>query len=170
MSSGEWHINRNQIDVATKQLTWPAPLEHRLLQIEKITRDALLLKTPSSASAVKFIRLETPACAASAASAIPSQIEPNILGSWQVHYNTHDYKYHFTSDHGVAVSARDSGEFQPMWKGTWSVAGADLVMDLKPEWKYGTEQKVRWTVYGFQPRCFTIRDPYSVPYVVHRAE
>src|ERR1022692_1381846 len=80
VSSGEWHTNRKQIDVATKQLTWPTPLEHRLLQIDKISNDALSLKTPSSASAVKFTRLETPACAATADSATPPQIESDILG------------------------------------------------------------------------------------------
>jgi hypothetical protein len=167
VSVGEWHIRGNQIEIESKQLTWPTPSQHRSLQIKTITNDSLLLKDPKEP---RFSRLETPECVAAEPAATPYPIEPNIVGTWQIHYNTHDFKYRLAPDHTVAVSARDSGEFQPMWKGTWSVADNHLTMDLKADWKYAGEIKPNWTVYGFQPRCFTIKDPYSVSYVVHRID
>jgi hypothetical protein len=170
VSAGEWHIQGNQIDIESKQLTWPTPLQHRKLQIMENSNDRLLLKDLKEATVVTYGRIEAPVCVASEPGATPYPLEPNIVGTWQVHYNTHDFKYRFAPDHTVAVSARDSGEFQPMWKGAWSVAGNNLIMDLKADWKYGRENQPNWTVYGFQPRCLRIKDPYGVSYIVHRVE
>jgi len=170
VSAGGWHIQGNQVEIELKQLTWPTPSQNRTLLIVKMSNDSLLLKDAKASGVMKFLRLDIVACATPRPGATLYPIEPNITGTWQVHYNTHDYKYRFASDHLVAVSARDAGAFEPMWKGVWDVAGSDLVMDLKADWKYATDEKVTWTIYGFEPRCFTIKDPYSVSYAVHRVE
>jgi hypothetical protein len=168
ISAGEWHIHGSQLDVDLKQLNSPGPAQHLTHKIVSVSTDTLLLGNPKEASLLTFHRLEMPACVAPKPGSTPYPIEPNIAGTWQVHFNTHDFKYDFAADHTAAVSARDSGEFEPMWKGTWSITGNDLILDLKADFKYGRDQKVTWSVHGFQPRCFTIRDAYGNPYIVHR--
>jgi hypothetical protein len=57
-----------------------------------------------------------------------------------------------------------------LWKGSWSVSGSDLLMDLKPDSTGMGEQKPHWTLYGFQRDCFAIKDPEGISYAVHRVE
>jgi hypothetical protein len=169
VSAGEWHIHGDRIDIEEKPLTSPSPSKHHEFQIQSVSNNTLLLKHLKEGVVGTFVRLDMPACVGPEPGTAPYPIDPNIIGTWQVHFNTHDFKYRFGADHTVAVSARDSGDFQPLWNGTWKVAGSDLIMDLKAD-KYHSDEKVTWLVHEFQPRCFTIRDRYENSYVVHRLE
>ena len=97
-------------------------------------------------------------------------VEPNIVGTWQVHYHTHEFRYRFAPDHTVAVSGLVSGRFDSLWKGSWSVSGGDLLMELQPDSLGMGEQKPHWKLYGFQHDCFWIKDPEGIEYAVHRTE
>ena len=170
VSAGEWRVRHNRIDIDSKPLTSAGPPEHHSLHVLETNTDSLLLKDTKEGSTVRLHRLDAPTCVTPKTGAIASDIEQNIVGTWQVHYHTHEFKYHFTPDHRVAVSGLVSGEFQPLWKGSWSVSGSDLLMDLKPDSRGMGEQKPHWTLYGFQRDCFAIKDPEGISYAVHRVE
>jgi hypothetical protein len=50
VSSGEWRLRGNQIEIDSKQLTLPASTEHHSLQILKLSKDSLLVKPANEAS------------------------------------------------------------------------------------------------------------------------
>jgi hypothetical protein len=121
VSSGEWRMRSTRIEMDTKLLTSSAPAEHHSLEIVKLTKDSLSVKP-----ALEFHRLDVPSCRSAATGSSATAVEPNIVGTWQVHYHTHEFRYRFAPDHTVAVSGKVSEEFEPLWKGSWSVAGGDL--------------------------------------------
>jgi hypothetical protein len=170
VSTGKWHVRRNVIEMDTKLLTSPAPPEHHSFQILKLSDDSLLAKQTKEGITVTFHTFDLPTCAIPQRGAALTDIEQNILGVWQVHYHTHDFQYRFASDHTVAVSGKVSDAFEPLWKGSWSVVGGDLLMDLKPDSKYMGEQKPHWTLHNFQHDCFTIKDREGISYAVHRVQ
>jgi hypothetical protein len=169
VSSGEWRVRSKHIEMDTKLLTSPAPAEHHSLQIVKLTRDSLLAK-PAAEPEVQFQRLDAPSCRSAGAASPAIAVEPNIVGTWQVHYHTHEFRYRFAPDHTVAVSGLVLGRFDPLWKGSWSVSGGDLLMELQPDSRGMGEQKPRWKLYGFQRDCFWVKDPDGIDYAVHRTE
>ncbi len=169
VSSGEWRVRSKHIEMDTKVLTSPAPAEHHSLQILELTRDSLLAKPPTE-PAVQFQRLDIPLCRTSTSGSSVTAVEPNIVGTWQVHYHTHDFRYRFAPDHTVAVSGLVFGRFDPLWKGSWSVSGGDLLIELQPDSPGMGEQKPHWKLYRFQRDCFWIKDPEGIEYAVHRTE
>jgi hypothetical protein len=169
VSSGDWRVRSKRIEIDTKLLTSSAPAEHHSLQIVQLTKDSLLAKPPTE-PAVEFQRLDIPSCRSTAAGSSAIAVEPNIVGTWQVHYHTHEFRYRFAPDHTVNVSGLASGQFDPLWKGSWSVSGGDLLMELQPDSLGMGEQKPRWKLHGFQRDCFRIKDPEGIEYAVHRTE
>ena len=169
VSSGEWQVRSNRIEMDTKLLTSSEPAEHRSLQIVQLTKDSLLAKPPTE-PAGEFQRLDIPSCPTSMSGSSATAIEPNIVGTWQIHYHTHELRYRFASDHTVAVSGLVSGQFDPLWKGSWLISGGDLLMELQPDSPGMGEQKPHWKLYGFQRDCFWIKDPEGIEYAVHRTE
>src|SRR5207249_5181726 len=97
VSSGEWRLHRNRIDMDTKSLTSPGLSEHRSWQIIKLTNDSLLAK-PQDTHPVSFQRLDVPSCRPSETGSAAIAVEPNIIGTWQVHYHTHEFRYRFAPD------------------------------------------------------------------------
>ena len=89
VSEGEWHVRRNRIEIDSKLLTSPSPSEHHSLQILQSGEDSLLVKDTKEDSTSRFQRLELPTCAAPPPGSIPIGLEPNIIGTWEVHYHTH---------------------------------------------------------------------------------
>jgi len=169
VSSGEWHVRSKRIEMDTKVLTSPAPAEHHSLQIVHLTKDSLIAKPPTE-PAVEFQRLDISSCRTSTSGSSATVVEPNIVGTWQAHYHTHEFRYRFAPDHTVAVSGLVFGRFDPLWKGSWSVSGGDLLMQLQPDSPGMGEQKPHWKLYGFQRDCFWIKDPEGIEYAVHRIE
>jgi hypothetical protein len=170
VSSGKWNVRGKRIEVESKQLAPPTSAERHSLQILKLDKDLLVVKPTNKGDAIEFQRLDVPSCGTPAPGSMPVDVEPNIAGTWQVHYHTRQFRYRFARDHTVTVSGMLSGEFQPLWKGSWSVSGGDLLMELKPD-SYGMgELKPHWKLYGFQRDCFWIKDPEGIEYLVHRTE
>jgi hypothetical protein len=91
------------------------------LFLVKLTGDSLLAK-PAAEPPIQFQRLDVPSCRSAAAGSPAIAVERNIVGTWQMHYHTHEFRYRFAPDHTVAVSGLISREFQPLWKGSWSVS------------------------------------------------
>jgi hypothetical protein len=170
VSSGEWRVRNKQIEIDSKQITSPAPTTHHSLQILELSKDSLLVKITTEKNTVGFKRLDVPSCPTLANGSTPVAVDPNIVGTWQVHYHTHDFRYRFTPDHNVTVAGLVSGEFDPLWKGSWSVSDGDLLMELKPDARGMGEQKPHWQLHGFQHDCFRIKDHEGIEYVVHRTE
>src|SRR5438093_8319951 len=95
VSSGEWRLRGKHIEIDTKQLTSPPSAEHQSLEILKLSKDLLLVKPTNGANSVEFQRLEVPLCRTAAPGSTPVAVEPNIPGTWQVHYHTHEFRYRF---------------------------------------------------------------------------
>jgi len=169
VSSGKWYLRGKHIEIDWKPLTSGASAEHHSLRILNVSNDALLVK-PANEHPVQFRRLDVPSCGPPAPGSTPVDVEPNIPGTWQVHYHTHELRYHFAPDHTVTVSGLSAEDFHPLWKGLWSVAQGDLLMDLNPDSAGMSGQKQHLKLYRFQRDCFWIKDPEGVEYAVHRTE
>ncbi len=170
VSTGKWQVRGNRIEFDSNSLTSPGPLEHYSLEILRLSGDSLTVKNAKRDSVLTFRRFDLPTCVAHQASVIPSDIESNIVGVWQVHYHTHEFKYRFASDHTVEVSGLITNKFDLLWQGSWSVSGGDLLMDLKRHATGMVEETPHWKLFGFLRDCFSIKDAEGVEYVMHRSE
>jgi hypothetical protein len=169
---GEWHVRGNHIEMDSRLLNKEALPEHRSFQVLPSKDDELLVKNMDDGKTFRFHRFNLPRCTTSSAQSDPVEIDRNIVGSWDVHYHTHDFKYRLAPDHTVNVLGKlsQSDKYFPLWKGTWDASGPSLSMDLKSDARGSQDKKVHWILYRFQHDCFFIKDPDGVEYAVHRAD
>jgi hypothetical protein len=116
---GEWHVRGNHIEMDSRLLNKEALPEHRSFQVLPSKDDELLVKNMDDGKTFRFHRFNLPRCTTSSAQSDPVEIDRNIVGSWDVHYHTHDFKYRLAPDHTVNVLGKlsQSDKYFPLWKG-----------------------------------------------------
>jgi hypothetical protein len=165
--TGTWHVRDNQVTLDSI-LTWNkerSRINRTLLQLKK---DSLLTKNFDGTKTLTYRRLELPVCVGSPASTKEVH-EAKLIGSWQVHYNTHDYQFHFMPGNRYSLLGLISGKWDLLLEGRWHIDGSSL--SVKPEnTPYGPadDPEQKWTVAAVGNDCFTIRDPSSWEYTLQR--
>ncbi|HWX17130.1 MAG TPA: hypothetical protein VNY07_11125 [Chthoniobacterales bacterium] len=171
MGAGEWHVQGNQLVVhLTKGVavdTWSNEDKWIRFTLVKISNDALLMKNFDGSKVLTYKRLSYDHAFARVTRA-PN--DADLVGTWQAHYNTHDYEHRLNEDHSTVTSYHLDGRVIEMATGSWHVEGNDLTMDVKIESDGPAEsRKIRWAITAVEPKRIAIKEG-PVSYVLERVK
>ena len=133
-------------------------------------RTALVIKSSEGSKNLTYRRLEEAACVpSSSATAAPDGSA--LLGSWQTHYNTHDYQYRFSSGGYVELFCFISEEWQLLLKGQWHVKDHRIFLQFQ-ENAYGPVEREEdiWTITAVGTDCIAVKGASSRPCIMRRVK
>jgi hypothetical protein len=163
ISAGDWQMqDRGLVVHFTKYVpvdTWAEEDKQMKFAIVKIRNDALLMKNFDGSNVLTYKRLLPDYVLA------PMKRAPNdadFIGTWKIHYNTHDFEMSFSRDHRYGNFARVEGVLQQFFTGTWHTDGNQLIVDAKSvpmfEGDSVHKSRMRWLVTGIEPQRIAIKD------------
>ena len=169
IGAGEWHVQGHQLVVHfTKGVAvdaWSNEDKQTRFKLVKISNDVLLMKNFDGSKILTYKRLAHDYALA------PMKRAPNdadFVGTWQVHYNTHDYEHRFNEDHSIVTSYRLDGRVIEMATGLWRLERNVLTMDVKIDSDGPVENRtIRWAITGVEPKRIAINDG-PVSYTLQR--
>jgi len=169
IGAGDWQLQGHELVVHfTKYVpvdTWANEDKQIRFTIVKIRNDALLMKNFDGSKVLTYKRL-LPDYVLTLIQRPPS--DADFVGTWQIHYNTHDYEERFGADHSAVTSFRLEGRAEEAATALWRIDGHDLIMDVKTDSNGPVEHRtIRWEVTGIQPQRIAIKDG-PVPYILER--
>jgi hypothetical protein len=134
------------------------------LLVIDVTDQRLRTKDADGKETVVFERFLPSECTVRSASVA----EPDLHGTWDFHYHTHDYRYSFASDRRATMSGLISGEWRLIREGDWRLSGGVLQIREKAVHDPPDEQEVKWTVLGLGTDCLSFSDGVAT-YALKRA-
>jgi hypothetical protein len=160
IGAGDWQLQGHELVVHfTKGVpvdTWSNEDKHIRFTIVKLGNDALLMKNFDGSKVVTYKRLSPDYTLA------PMKHAPNdgdFVGTWHIHYNTHDYEYRFNQDHSTVTSYRLDGRVVELATGLWRLERNVLTMDVKIDSDGPVKNRtIRWAITGVEPKRIAIKD------------
>jgi hypothetical protein len=172
IAAGDWQLQGHELAVHfTKYVpvnTWADEDRQIRFTIVQIRNDALLMKNFDGSKVITYKRLSH-YCALAPIKRAPN--DADFVGTWQIHYNTHDFEMSFSRDHRYGDFAKVGGVLEEFFTGTWHTDGDQLIVDAKSvpmfEGDSVHQSQLRWLVIGIEPQRIAIRDG-PVPYCLER--
>lgn len=88
--------------------------------------------------------------------------DADFVGTWRIHFNTHDYEILFNEDHTCGDFAQVEGARKQFFTGIWHIDGNQLIADAKSVPMFEGESihksHLRWLVTGIEPQTIAIKD------------
>src|SRR5438270_6900656 len=155
--TGKWQVKDGQLHL-DGTVTWAKQPMHTPLRLLKLSTDELVVRGSEARADTTFMRLHLPTCPESAGHRQENLIEKDLLGTWRIHYNTHEYEYSLNQDHSFSVAATTaSGEHIDLDQhGTWQLLGNDLVLRFE-EGPTTSAGERHLTVLHVGEHCIAIR-------------
>ncbi len=167
--TGSWQLKGNQL-LMDSLVTWSKVRRQLSRTLMQTGRTALVIKSSEGSKNLTYRRLEEAACVpSSSATAAPDG--PALLGSWQTHYNTHDYQYRFSSGGYVELFCFISEEWQLLLKGQWHVKDHRIFLQFQ-ENAYGPVEREEdiWTITAVGTDCIAVKGASSRPCIMRRVK
>ncbi|PYK65200.1 MAG: hypothetical protein DME50_09485 [Verrucomicrobia bacterium] len=166
--TGSWQLKGDQL-LLDSIVTWSKDRRQTSWTLLQVSRTALVTKSLEGGKSLTYKRLEEAACTPS-----PSAIalgEPALLGSWQTHYNTHDYQYRFSSGARVGVFCFISEERQLLLEGQWHIKDGKIFIQFQKN-VYGPVEREEdiWTVVAIGTDCIAVKGDSSRPCIMRRVK
>jgi hypothetical protein len=152
--TGMWRVEGDQL-ILDATITWSKERRQISKTLVQITKDTWVTKSLDQTKSLTYTRLVVPVC-----TAIKHAVsKAELLGSWQTHYNTHDYQYRFMpNDRFGLFFASMSGEWDLLFEGKWRIGDSRLI--IKPEKaRYGETDSPEetWTITVAGADCFAMK-------------
>jgi len=97
--------------------------------------------------------------------------ESDLLGRWQIHYNTHDYEFCFESNGRFELLGLIDGKMGSLRVGSWHVAGNRIIWQPeKAPYESADIPQKTWTINVMGSNCFAIDDGYPSSYTLQRVK
>jgi hypothetical protein len=172
ISSGDWHLQRQQLVVHfTKHVavdSWEDENTQNTFTLLKVAGDTLMMKNFDGSKVLTYHRLSPDYVLAPMKRALN---DDDLIGTWRIHYHTRDYELSFGQDHTCGDFAQVDGVRTQFFTGTWRIKDSDLLMDTKSiptfDGESITDGHQRWAVIGVEPQRIAIRDG-PVQYLMQR--
>ncbi len=168
IGAGDWKLQDRQLVVHfTKYVpvdTWADEDKQIMYKIVNIRNDALLMKNFDGSKVLTYKRL-LPDYVLSPMKGIPN--DADFVGTWKMHYNTHDYEMSFKKDHSYGDFAQLQGVREQLFSGIWHTDGNRLIVDAKSVEDPTRKSHLSWSVTAIESQRIAIRDG-PVPYILER--
>jgi hypothetical protein len=167
--TGTWKLRGNNL-ILDSTLTWNKERRRLSVTLLKLTRDVQLAKSLANANILSYHRLELPVCADSRSMSPRDSVpEKELIGSWRLHYNTHDYQFRFASNHRYSLLGQVSDKWDSLEEGSWRLKGANLFIKEEKNSVFRKPKPARkWTVVAVGKDCFAIRESSSAEFSLTR--
>jgi hypothetical protein len=111
VESGAWNLTGRELEMNPKTTNSVEVGDPTKLTIDWLGDTKLVWKTSTGTSHISARRLNLPQCSGRV---VPSaiSIEETIVGTWRVHYRTHDYQEDYKSDKSLTISAQIGREMK----------------------------------------------------------
>jgi hypothetical protein len=151
VESGAWNLTGRELEMNPKTTNSVEVGDPTKLTIDWLGDTKLVWKTSTGTSHISARRLNLPQCSGRV---VPSaiSIEETIVGTWQVHYRTHDYQEDYKSDKSVTISAQIGREMKTIHDGAWRVDGTSLLLDINGRGDY------KRPVVAIENDCITVTE------------
>ena len=169
---GTWRVQGHQLIVhCTKSVHVDSFVnndEQITFPLVRVSKDALQMKNFDGSKVLTYKRLSHD-YALDPIKRAP--IDADFVGSWQIHYNTHDCEIAFNKDHSYSLFVAVNASWEQFFTGSWHTSGNRIVIDRKSVPQYPgesvEESQLRWTVTGIDSQKLAIKDG-PVPYILER--
>ncbi len=159
IETGVWSRNGERLTITPEKTNSLKPSQPLTLRQVRVSGDLLIATGIGEKQRVSLRRLDLPVCASAAEGALDiASIDKTLLGTWQMHLNTHDYVVTFHEDHSFTASARIEGEPVDVPSGVWRLDGDKLIVDLEKRKGNDEQRGFRWSVVGLKRDCVALRD------------
>ncbi len=166
--TGSWQLKGDQL-LLDSVVTWNKQQNQFSRTVVSVGGTALVIKTVDGSKSLLYKRLAEVACDPSSdpSSALS---EATLLGSWQTHYNTHDYQYRFSRDGRVDLFYLfPDGLWQPLLAGEWHIENGKLFIQFQKDASGPIQEKEDiWTPIAIRANCIAMRGNSSRPCIMRR--
>ena len=127
---GTWRVEGAELRIESASVYIPKDRKTRRHGIIDLTRGVLQVKNVDGTKSVTYRRLELPSCDDGSVVASEQTVrEADLLGSWKIHYTTHDYQLRLMPNGQLAMLGFISDQWDPLSEGKWHIQGNHLIMD-----------------------------------------
>jgi hypothetical protein len=167
--TGSWQLKGKQL-LMDSVVTWSKERRQVSRTLLQATRTELVIKSLEPSKNLTYKRLKEAACVPSS-SATAALDEAALLGSWQTHYNTHDYQYRFSSGARAGLFGFISEEWQLLLEGQWHIKDHRIFIQFQKN-AYGPveEEKDIWTITAIGTDCIAVKGASSRPCIMRRVK
>lgn len=119
---GAWRLERNRLKIDSV-VTWSKEPAHISISIVDLVGDRLRIKDTEGKKTLLFSRFHVPHCLEQTPGSATRLTEADLLGTWEFHYHTHDYRYAFETGARAKFFALILGEWRELDDGAtaWSL-------------------------------------------------
>lgn len=165
---GIWQRNGNELTFTpTPIFEQPGAVFKRT--VTAVTKDNLMMRSSGEGKSITYVRITLPECNGSLVNMANPVRENDLLGLWQIHYNTHDYRFRFMPNQRAELLGLSNNKWDLLSKGNWHVDGNRLI--CRPEGaSHDTEdsRSLAWIIMETGEGCFTLSDGWSPYYALRR--
>jgi hypothetical protein len=159
MEVGTWQVQGNQL-AFDATLTFDKTKRQFKRTLSEVTRDTLVMTNLEDGKTVKYQRFSLPSCSGSPISASHPVNESDLIGSWQIHYNTHDYQFRFMLNARYELLGLVDGKWDSLHAGSWHLAGNQLTW--QPDKRPNHDDRAQtWTITLKGTECLSMGDSHS---------
>jgi hypothetical protein len=163
IGAGDWKLHGHKLVVHFTRTvevdSWSKEDKFISFPIVDIRGDALRMKNFDGSKILTYHRLSPDYVLA------PMKRAPNdadFVGTWHIHYNTHDYEISFGQDHTCGDFAQIESVRKQFFTGIWRIDGNELVVDATSvpmfEGDSVSKSQLKWLVTGLETQRFAIKD------------
>jgi hypothetical protein len=158
IETGIWKRDGDRLRIEPKKTNSTKPRAPFTLLILRMSEDRMIAKELGRKKSGTLRRLDLPSCASAPEGKLdPAAVEPQLVGTWKIHLNTHDYEMIFRADRTFAATAQVEGHQVDVPSGTWRLDGDKLIVELEKEKEDDEQSGFRWTIVGFERDCVALR-------------
>jgi hypothetical protein len=139
--------------------------------VGEVAKDHFTMTNFADRKTVTYHRFELPSCSAEQTTETRSVRENDLIGPWQMHYNTHDYKFSFLPNGRLEMSGSIDGEWGQLNGGKWHTEGRQLIWQLDKASYESTDPPIRkLKISAIGKDCVTVTEDGSVEYALRRVK
>jgi hypothetical protein len=167
--TGSWQLKGDQL-LLDSVVTWSKERRQSSRTLLQATRTALVIKSLEGNKIFTYKRLEEAACAPSSR-ATAALDESALLGSWQTHYNTHNYQDRFSSEARVGLFYFISEEWQLLLEGQWHIKDGRIFIQFQKN-AYGSVEREEdiWMITAIGTDCLVVKGASSRPCIMRQVK
>ena len=159
IETGVWSWNGDRLTITPEKTNSVKPSQPFTLRQVRLRGDLLVATPIGRKQRASLRRLKLPVCPSATEGALDiASIDKMLMGTWQMHLNTHDYVMTFHEDHSFTASARIEGERVDVPSGVWRLDRDKLIVDLEKRKGDDGQTGFRWRVVGLKRDCVALRD------------
>jgi hypothetical protein len=167
---GSWQQQANELRFDAT-LTFDKTKRQIKRTVSSVTEDSFTMMNFADHKIVTYHRFQMPLCNGVPIVEATAVRDSDLLGSWELHYNTHDYKFNLLPNGRLEMYGLIDSQWSQLSGGKWHISDHELIWQADKASYEETEPPVRKLIISSAGKdCFGIKEDDSLEYALRRAK